>query len=71
VFGIEARTAAGTRCRKFDLVRIGRGGGHISEGIQLGGEVMIELVANLHIVSVFSVLFGKVLVIVCACASGG
>jgi hypothetical protein len=42
-----------------------------AEGIQLKGEVMIELVANLHIVSVFSVLFGKVLVIVRACACGG
>ena len=39
VFGIEARRAAGTWCRKFDPVRIGRGGDHISEGIQLGGEV--------------------------------
>lgn len=39
VFGIEARRAAGTRCREFDPVRIGRGGDHISEGIQLGGEV--------------------------------
>lgn len=69
---MEAWGAAGMWCQKFDpVVRIGRGGGHISEGIQLGGEVMIELVANLHIVSVFSVLFGKVLVIVCACASGG
>ena len=41
-------------CRKFDLARIGRGGGHISEGIQSGGD---ELVANLHIVVTSSVLF--------------
>ena len=68
VFGIEAWRAAGMWCWKFDPVRIGRGGGHISEGIRLGGD---ELVANLHIVTIFSVLFGRVLVIGCVYAEVG
>ena len=50
MFGINAWRVAGMWCQKFDLVRIGRGSGHISEGIQSGGD---ELVAHLHIVIIF------------------
>ena len=50
VFGIGAWRAMGMWCQKFDLVKIGSGSGHISEGIQSGGD---EVVANLHIVIIF------------------
>ena len=50
MFGIEAWRTAGMLCHKCDPVRIGRGGGHISVGIQSGGD---QLVANLHIVKKF------------------
>ena len=55
VFGIEASRTVGMWWGKFDMVRIERGGGHISEGIQSGGD---ELVVYLHIVMIFLFCLG-------------
>ena len=64
MFRIEAWRAAEMLCHKFNPVMIGRGGGHISVGTQSGVDELASKFAHCYN---FSVLFGKVLVIGCAC----